>query len=88
LYIEFPNFAVVWNFWIPGVPRVFILLKFVELVGLLSFLSCMPQSQVECKAISETRSKQHCSAAGAEEGTADKLNVEESGGDGAGGQGD
>jgi len=48
----------------------------------------MPQSQVECKAISETRSKQHCSAAGTEEGTADKLNVEESGGDGAGGQGD
>ncbi len=38
-----------WNFWIPGVPRVFILLKFVELVGLLSFLSCMPQSQVDAK---------------------------------------
>jgi hypothetical protein len=88
LYSEFPNFAVVWDFWILRVPRVFILLKFVELVRLLSFSSCLPQSQVECKAISETRSKQHCSAAGAEEGTPDKFNVEESGGDGAGGQGD
>ncbi len=79
---------MVWDFWILRVPRVFILLKFVELVRLLSFSSCLPQSQVECKAISETRSKQHCSAAGAEEGTPDKFNVEESGGDGAGGQGD
>lgn len=40
---------MVWDFWIPRVPRVFILLKFVELVRLLSFSSCIPQSQVDAK---------------------------------------